>query len=334
MINAFKLITKNECEWIDIKENSPESINERELSLLVNYLKKQYGDKVILKFGYRKIMFINYVGYIQFFEFAIEILPKISLVKGENSLPEEERRVLIEMLNRSGYFRINIFEKSNALNLSISLLEVFASKYADLIYTEIVKGFYRDYITIEENANMLKGRLNVKNQIKNIARNISKAYCEFTEFSVDNDLNKIFKAAFKVLLNFVKNKHIKNKLKDCLNFFDEVDDTEFNPAALDYIVFDRRNERFKNAFILAKAIIRKLSYANKYYNCDAFSFLFEMNDLFEKYVASLVKSLFASGAITDYKIQDNTRYLLKNMINDLMRFFIAIDFFRGYKFNY
>ncbi|HBC74839.1 MAG: hypothetical protein A2008_02815 [Candidatus Wallbacteria bacterium GWC2_49_35] len=316
MINAVKVITKRECEWIDIKENCLESLTEKEYAILAAYLKKYYNNRNVLKYDFKKIMFVNYVGYIQFSDFAIEILPKISLSKtGPSDEDKTDRRALMEMLYHAGYIKVDIFENVDVLNVNISLLDVFASLYADLVYAEIRRGFYHDYISVEENRNTLKGKVIVKGQINNIYRNSPNAYCKFDEFSHDNNLNKIFKAAFKILRIFVKNAEIKKKLNDCSNFFDEVDDGGFNPSIINTIVFDRRNERFKTAFILAGAILKNLSYANKYERCDGFSFLFEMNDLFEKYVAAIVGNLFVNGEIESYKIQDRSVYLLKNLFN-------------------
>ncbi len=187
--------------------------------------------------------------------------------------------------------------------------------FASNLLRELKKGLYKEYITMQDNLPVLKGKYLINENLKyNFTKN--KIYCEYDEFSPNNSLNQFFLYAIKYLQKFVKDKKL---LKQCELIFDEVEYKSVDINKLDRIHFNRLNQRFKTSFEIAILLLKQ---SIPLFNQDekSFAFLFDMNILFEKFIARMVKDLD-----NDAKIQNSDKFedlilkpdiILKNQIID------------------
>jgi 5-methylcytosine-specific restriction enzyme subunit McrC len=213
----------------------------------------------------------------------------------------------VKLLNENTSLSENL--KSN------NILEVFVQMFASNLLNELKKGIYKEYITQEDNLTVLKGKYLINENLKyNFTKN--KIYCEYDEFSPNNSLNQFFLYAIKYFQKFVKDKKL---LKQCELIFDEVEYKLIDINKLDRIPFNRLNQRFKTSFEIA-ILLLKQSIPIFSQDKKSFAFLFDMNVLFEKFIARIVKELDNNARIQN---QDNFNDLilkpdiiLKNQIID------------------
>jgi 5-methylcytosine-specific restriction enzyme subunit McrC len=187
--------------------------------------------------------------------------------------------------------------------------------FAINLLNELKKGLYKEYLTKQDNLPVLKGKYLINENLKyNFTKN--KIYCEYDEFSENNSLNQFFLYAVKYLQKFVNDKKL---LKQCELIFDEVEYKLVDINRVETINFNRLNVRFKTSFEIALLLLRQsipLFHKDK----KSFAFLFDMNVLFEKFIARMAKELDNNG-----KIQNKDNFgdltlkpdiILKNQIID------------------
>lgn len=297
------------------ENNELNSITNDEADELLRYIENNKLDKDNIIAGRDSITFINYVGYIKLSSFSLEILPKINL--NENDY-EEGRKSLINMLQKSGIIKVN-YSKVGLLNFyKMNLNEILAYLFAKTLQEELTKGPYLEYVYFEDNTTSLKGKLLVQKHINNISTKNSRVACGFEEFSIDNTLNQIFNYCISKLLKDVKNNDtIKSLRHSKANLSDASDNPIYNKELLNY-KFNRLNNRFEEAFLLAKMLINGYSsIGNKGVN-KSFSILFKMNDVFEKYICNLLINNIEDGSVysqhNKYKLmikEDNNRNIFQ-----------------------
>lgn len=303
---------KEAYDWIYISDkDNKNSITQNQYNQLMDYLEREYNNTIVeIKNG--KFRFINYVGFIQLNNLSIEILPKLSLSRDEDS-DEKDRYILLKMLTRCGYFPLQ-WGKEALLDISNSnLLEIIGILYVKQLIKELNKGLYTDYICEEDNLYKIKGRIVLKNHINKNIFNKSKVYCRYDEFSENNSLNQLFKFTLNLLVRYIADTKIQSYIKRGLHQLAKVDDIIIEPMLIEKIIINRQNKRFNNAFILAKMIIKKLSFTNNLGMIDGFSFLFEMNILYEKYIGTIVTDIWNDYTYNYTLLQHNEKRLLKNV---------------------
>lgn len=287
----MKHIVLTECyDTIRITEDDGDkTISPSQADELGSFIETQNLKREYINWGNKSITFVNYVGYIQCSTFSIEILPKITLHNDFSHM----RKVLIGMLNECGYINVTTSNMAQLQLMDGSLLEIFGRIYAATLFLELNKGITMRYQQVENNLMALKGALIIPKHIKeNLSRNKKyMAYCEYEERIVDYELNQIFMAANKLLLKSIKNLETQKMLKQMDHMLDGVTLKSFSKKQLIRIKLDRTNKRFELPLLLAKQFLMNVTASFSAKNETSFSLLFEMNDLFEKYMTTLIKKL-------------------------------------------
>jgi len=119
---------------------------------------------------------------------------------------------------------------------------------------------------------------------------------------MNNTLNQFFLYTIKTLLPFTKNKKL---LKQCELILDEVEFRHFDINSLN-INFHRLNSRFKESFEFALLVLNKsipLFEKDK----KSFAFLFNMNELFEKFIGKIYKEIDSTTRLQNQKDFGNLR---------------------------
>ena len=317
----MRYITIYECyDKLSIGKNSSEkSITYEEAEELERYIINEKLDSNNILWSRDSITFINYVGFIKLSTVSIEILPKIYI---NSSDYDGSRKALLNMLNKSGIVKFN-YSSLSMLNIyDMNLNEILSLIFAKTLQKQLSRGAYLEYINIEENTKSLKGRILVKDHIKNISRGSSDVFCKFEEFSINNKLNKIFKTCIYKIVRNVKNFETIKILSHMQVVFSEVNyiDTS-SKDNLDY-KFTRLSSRFEENFLLAKMILGSYSSIGNKGSDKSFAILFEMNDVYERYITNLLRRNLDKYIIHS---QHNKYKLLRNENTDKDIFSLILD---------
>ena len=301
-------ITIYECfDTLQItKKGTDNTITFEEADELNRYIIKENLKQSNISWGRDSITFINYVGFIKLSTVAIEILPKVNISSKDY---HQSRKALINMLNKSGIINFN-YSNIGMLDIyNMNLNEILTLIFAKTLQRELVKGPYLEYINIEQNSKSLKGSILIKDHIKNILSCKTDVYCGYEEFSIDNKLNQILNTCINKSIKRVRSYDTIKILNHLKLVFSEVStiDTS-NKVAMDF-KFTRLNSRFEASLIIAKMILNGYSSTGNKGEDKSFAILFEMNEVYERYITNLL-----SMHLEDYTIhpQHNKYKLLKN----------------------
>jgi 5-methylcytosine-specific restriction enzyme subunit McrC len=218
------------------------------------------------------------------------LLPKISNKDEKTNLD-----TFIYMLMYAYDIKLVNEDFSTCHNQIHTILEVFIQMFAKKLFQELQFGVFREYITSQENLTTLRGKYLINENLKtNMTKN--KIYCEYDEFSMNNTLNQFFLFAVKSLLLFAKDKRI---LMQCEIALDEVEVRSFDINTLN-IHFHRLNNRFKESSQFAILLLQKsIPLFSK--DKKSFAFLFDMNELFEKFIGRIFSEIDPSTKLQNQK---------------------------------
>lgn len=286
--SSMRHITIYECnDKLKItKEESTTSITYKEADELNRYIESQRLDKTNIIWSRDSVLFINYVGFIKLSTVSIEILPKIDINRNDY---EGSRKALLNMLNKSGIINFNYSDLGMISIYKMNLEEILALIFSKTLQSQLMRGPYLEYVNVEENSKALKGSILVKEHIKNISRCRCDVFCKFEEFSIDNTLNQIFNTCIKKIIRNIKSSETLKILSHINVVFSEVGYIDVNnKKILDY-KFNRLNSRFEPSLLLAKMLLNGFSSIGNKGDDKSFAILFEMNDVYEKYITNLLR---------------------------------------------
>jgi len=275
-------------ELMDI--NSEKSLSEDELENLLLNASKKFNDKgkrpKFFTIEGHNLKFRNYVGFLRIENYQFEILPKI-WKKGEN---DEDKSETIENFTKFfvyGNLKPNELDKyfeSGLKHKYTSFLNMLVHLYVISLERELQEGPYFEYVEIEEKAKFLKGRLDLNKQINSIDK--SNFHVRYYDHSYDNHLNRNLLFATEYVednylfpINESRLPYLINMFPENISDIPEWDFREFH--------FNRLNERFEVPYNYADLIVNGNVFSHnksrKYY-----SFLYDMNRLFEQFIANLI----------------------------------------------
>jgi 5-methylcytosine-specific restriction enzyme subunit McrC len=142
---------------------------------------------------------------------------------------------------------------------------------------------------------VLRGKYIIDKNFQNFYN--QNIFCEYDEFSMDNELNQFFLFA----INYFKKFSSYSNLYRCEAILDEVSSINIDFKKLN-IYFDRTNSRFKKSYKIALLLLQKLIPLTAKSFDKSFAFLFDMGEVFEKFIGKLYKKIDNS---TKLQVQKN-----------------------------
>ncbi|TLT03484.1 McrC family protein [Aliarcobacter cibarius] len=248
----------------------------------------------------------NVCGFISLNNQDYFIVPKICDNENETNL-----NIFIYMLLYAYDIKVNNENLSNLQNMKYNFLNLFIKYFSDTLFEELKKGVWKSYISKEENIKILKGKYLIKENFTNFYH--QNIYCQYDEFSIDNQLNQFFLYAINI---FKKYSNTANLFR-CESILDEVQYTYIDIHKLQF-KFDRLNHRFKKSFDIAIIILKNIISLVNTNNNNSFSFLFDMSEVFEKFIGNIYKDIDNSTKLQNEKYFGNLKLKPDILTNDLI----------------
>lgn len=249
--------------------------------------------------GNKRIIFQNYVGVLKVGNLSIEILPKLDRQYFDKV---RMQRLLISMLHRVGNLPLENADSASLARHTGGLFEIYLRLFLQEVRGLISRGIPQCYSRIQDNEKYLRGRLLIPQQIINNLVHKERFYVEYQLFSIDHKLNQILKKALTIVSSLLC--EVSDDAKNLLEHFSEVKDCDFTISDFSRIHFSRNTECYKTAICIAELIITNYQPDLKYGNLNIISLLFDMNLLFERYVATEIARYVS---ISELDIEVNTQ---------------------------
>jgi 5-methylcytosine-specific restriction enzyme subunit McrC len=260
------------------------------------------GGEGVLEHGRKGLRARGVVGVLATPDCQLEILPKIEGAGEAEETDVTLRQRLIHMLAivhdlpiEAGIMTQLGWQRDTILEL---LIRLFCSKLTDAVR----QGMPREYIAHQDDLPALRGRLDVTRQFSVLAVSPQKLACRFDALSPDVALNQVMRAAITKLSRLAQAPDNQRTLRELGFVYSDVADVSASALRWDQIILDRSNRRWRNLLSLARLFIFDRHQKTSGGKIDGHALLFEMNVLFEQYVARLL-----SQALTGTDLRASTQ---------------------------
>lgn len=257
----------------------------------------------------------QWVGVIQVPGLLLELLPKIDHTDAESSDPVPMARDnLLVMLAEAGDVPLRARDIASLSTRRAPLHETLVLIFARKLLSELGCGPDRGYVREEDRLLTLRGKLLMSRHVAENAARRDRFTCSFEEFSPDTPLGKVLRATCRVLLNSIRTSESREALSHCLLLLDDVSDVSDPLHWLARVVLSRSNERFSVLLPFCRLVLEQLAPTSSRGGATTFSLLFDMDRVFEGYIAGMLKRASA-GADSGIKVypqaRNHRRYLME-----------------------
>lgn len=269
-----------------------------------------------LGFAKDKIKAKNYVGIVQVKSgFVLEILPKIFRTKDENSgfkithctcqkpchVERSERslnlqndkicpickakEILINMLKtlKNSPFKESEISALNARNFP--LLEIFAKMFLNELEKLVKRGLKSDYLQIAQNRSFLKGKLIFSENLKRNFAHKERFFTDADEFSANIAPNRLIVSTLGLLATQGFGAKTSSKITQLRFIFEGISPSKNIDKDLAQSENSRHFKHYYLALLWCKIFLKRQSFMPYFGTQNAFALLFDMNFLFESFVA-------------------------------------------------
>lgn len=252
------------------------------------------GGDGVLEHGRKSLRARGIVGVLATPDAQLEILPKID-APGENDAASDTvlRHRLVHMLGVALNLRIDEAGIARLGLQSDSLLEILIRLFSTRLLNTVRNGMPRQYLARSDDLPALRGRLNTTRQFSVLATHPERLACDFDELSADIPLNQVMKATVTHLSRLARASDNQRILRELAFAYAGISNLTLAELNWDGITLDRTNQRWGDLLSLARLFLGGRYQKTSSGRTGGHALLFEMNLLFEEYVARLLKNALA-----------------------------------------
>jgi 5-methylcytosine-specific restriction enzyme subunit McrC len=239
------------------------------------------------KVGNQRIHFTEQVGVLQVGPITIEVLPKVDRNKTQND--ELCQTVLLRMLQAAGYLPVNASMPSGLYLRHTNLLELYLRVFLDEMEALAHQGLVKRYRVEESNQKALKGGLQFSQHLSVNLIHKEHFYTRHQVYDQQHKLNLVLREALKLVPLVTRSAETASGAMRLLLLFPEEGNVQVSEQSFERLRYDRKTERYRKAVGLARLILLRLNPDVQSGNMQVIAFLFDMNLLFERYIASSLR---------------------------------------------
>lgn len=245
----------------------------------------------ILVLGRDRLVARQMVGMVAAKGCSLEILPKVDPDAGPEESDATVRSRLVRMLDVALGLDLDLGSEAFIDRQRTTLLDILISAFATRLLAEVRRGLPRVYRQCEEDLSALRGRLDVTRQFTRNAVRPDRLACRFDQLEADTPLMRIMAAAVVFLARHVRAHETRRKLDELRFVLAEIPLLPVNRLPWSEVRIDRTNRRWEALFRLARLLLQRDWQATHHAAKapEGLTLLFPMNDLFEKYIAVLLR---------------------------------------------
>jgi 5-methylcytosine-specific restriction enzyme subunit McrC len=253
---------------------------EQQFGALVRYNDRH--DCAFFKVGHNRLHFRSFVGVVQVGELAIEILPKLD----NDASPDKGKwqRALLQMLRQSGLLAIEAAPEAHLHLRKSPLVDVYLDAFLAEVERLTHGGLVKRYRLTEGNLYKLKGRIQFPQHIRRNLLHQERIFTAHETYDRDNAFNRILKCALAIVERLAIRQSLTSRAAASLLWFEQVADARITLQTFERLAFGRNTERYRRAIQLARLIILNYSPDLRGGREHVIAILFEMSELFERFV--------------------------------------------------
>jgi 5-methylcytosine-specific restriction enzyme subunit McrC len=176
-----------------------------------------------------------------------------------------------------------------------AMLEFIAAHFATQLEHLIEQGLYRTYVETEDNLPVVRGRIQIAEDIRHNFVQRHRTYCRFTELTWDIPENQVLRHVVGLLSGWPFSRDLSVRLYQLDRTMDEVSRRVARPDDFDRFNYTRLNRTYEPVHRLARLLLQDMSLSEQDGEYEFVSFLLDMNELFERFVAKVFEAEWPTG---------------------------------------
>ena len=293
------LLDKTDAEFIKTQLNRP---GNSEYSLTIDITPSfQEGE-----------YFVNPYQYV-----GVAELPSGRILESRPKVPVENLFYMLAVSIGASWL-----EQTAKLDDITEIFEVIAELFASESEELLRKGIHREYQETEDNLNMVRGRIDFRENIRLNYIMRHRNYCRFDELTYDIPENQVIAQTANLLntWNF-RSAELKYRLNTLSQRLSELTPSNFTGSDVDRFTYGRMTEKYRPVHRLCRLLLDSASlseHAGEYSNP---AFFINMNDLYEKFLTQILIDNTDDFRVEDQKeiyLDETNRYKMNPDI--LLRF--------------
>lgn len=170
----------------------------------------------------------------------------------------------------------------------------------------IRQGLHRNYFEAEQNQPYLRGRLLLADHLRQNMTHFGRFQQRTNEYSADVRENQILKATLWMLAQLgYRDTTLPRQLRHAYAAFADVSHNTLSARDCQQIHFTRLNQRYQPPIHLSALLLRHLSLESGQGNQRFGTYLFNMNELFERFVGRYLQEHFRPHPSLEVALQDH-----------------------------
>ena len=299
-VELFEHETVRVGDVLRVRRGAPRRFTEAEHGALARFNDAQ-GSR-FFRLGHKSITTTQYVGYLEVGDLSIEILPKADSAPVNAESAEVWRHGLLEMLRAATDLRLESPGPASQLAGRPTLLELFVRRFLDEVERLVHEGLAKGYRDEEANGPTFRGKLLFPQHLRENLVRADRFYVRYSTFDRDILVNRILREALDALLGLALSGGLAARTAACAASFPEVRGLRITSEILERVVLGRSTARYRDALLLARMILEQRAPELRTGHVPVFALLFDMNLLWERYVASQFRR--AAGRRFDVSTQE------------------------------
>ncbi|GAB3307972.1 McrC family protein [Hymenobacter tenuis] len=226
----------------------------------------------------------QFVGVIQVPGLLLEILPKTDDGRRTNSSQSDAhwRQVMLQMLAYVHDLSVAVPDVAHLAHSPHAMLDLFVAALVEQADTLLRQGLVKHYHATDANRTALKGRLLFQQHITHNLTHGERFYTRHQTYDHAHPLNSLIRMALELASKQVRSPALAARTRTLLLHWPELPPV---PIPADSPPLNRKTERYHKALELALLFLRGQSPTLRGGRTEAVALLFDMNTLFERYVA-------------------------------------------------
>ncbi|CAN5578000.1 hypothetical protein BH20ACT10_BH20ACT10_19000 [soil metagenome] len=287
-------------EWEDI---SYSCIGEDVISRL-EAANERLGGRVF-DFHRHKLRTNSFVGVVAAGGTAVEILPKI------HDKNEANLGYLLALLRYTGMLAKERNDTTGLGEHRGSFLEAWISFFATELNGLLRRNYKQKYVEVEERSSFLRGKLLVERDLDGSSVLSARYPCRYEIFTPDHLLNRTLKFCNTLLMRQTRSAPNRGVLRQNDALLADVSDTPVFVRDLDRIHLDRLDREYEPILKLCRLLLENSALDLRAGRITQLALVFDMNVLFEKFVAEFLRRNKEGISIGGDRLEDvETQYPL------------------------
>jgi 5-methylcytosine-specific restriction enzyme subunit McrC len=209
--------------------------------------------------------------------------------------PKVPIRNFFYMLAVSFDLEPSFLDETAAFQRIDEIFEFVIRYFAELVDHRIRDGLYRNYRETEDNLMVVRGRIGFDQDIRlnHILRH--RTYCRFAEFTWDITENQIIRQVVDLVRHWATKPDLRGELFRIDRVLSEVTPTRHTASVIDQFTYHRLNDDYEPIHKLCRLFLEGSTLSEDSGMFEFRTFLFNMNDLFERFVTAALRQRLPHG---------------------------------------